>query len=52
MGHARVERAEQHTLGLLLGHGGAVGVADVHAAQTDGRDFEGAELALLHGESS
>ncbi|MDT4870349.1 hypothetical protein FQZ97_1054230 [compost metagenome] len=46
--HTLVERSEQHALGLLLRHRRAVSVADVHAAQANGTDLEGAELSLLH----
>jgi hypothetical protein len=49
VGHAVVERGEQHALGLFPGHRRTVSVADVHAAQADGADLERAELALLHG---
>lgn len=38
--HACVQRRQQQAGGGSLGHRFAVGVADVHAAQTDGRNLE------------
>ena len=49
VGHTLVQRGQQQALGLGLGNGGAIGMADVHAAQADGTDAEGAELSLMHG---
>ena len=49
MRDALVQRRQQQPLGRIGCDGRAVRVANVHAAQADGRNLEGAELSLLHG---
>ena len=46
--HSRIQRVQQQTFGRLGRRWRAVGMAQVHAAQPDGRDLEGADLSLLH----
>ena len=47
--HTCVQRREQHTLALFARDGSAISVAQVHAAQANGADGEGAKLSCLHG---
>ena len=47
--HTGVQRGQQHALALLCRHWRAVGMAEVHAAEADGRNAEGAELSIVHG---
>ena len=49
-GHATLERGADHVDPVLLVHRRAVAVAQSHAAEADGRDFQvaGAESSLLH----
>ena len=44
-GHSGVKRCQQYPLALLCSDRRAVGVAQVHAAQADGRNIKRAELA-------
>ena len=48
--HAALERGADHVDSVLLVHRRAVAVAQSHAAEADGRDFQvaGAESAFLH----
>ena len=46
VGHARVQRGQQHALALLGGHGRAIGVAQVHAAQPNGRHLKRPQRTL------
>ena len=43
-----IQRGQQHALSGFMRRGHAVGVAQAHAAQTEGRDLEGAEFSGLH----
>ena len=46
---AGIQRGQQNTLALLRRNRLAIGMAQVHAAQTNGTDVKGADLSLLHG---
>ena len=45
---ASVQCRQQHPLALLPSGRFAIGMAEIHAAQADGADLEGADLSCLH----